>query len=144
MRWELKSLSLVVFDPLYNRMLRAHMELCTHHLPLECTFRPQVQVMVTAPSFAIVCTRDTHKMPFNLKLVYCRKTESKEKAARRSCWNKEGVFSFIKILFFLSSTNQVEEEKAYQVNSIQCHDILLHLLTLHYSLWKYPILRNKV
>lgn len=139
-RWELKSLSSVVFDPINNRMLRARGELCTHLLyptsishqnaPSDHKSRLWLQHQALQLS-----ARDTHKMLFNLKLAYHRKTESKEKAARGSCWNKP---------FFSSLYRPGGGRKSISdINCIQCQDILPPLLTLPYSLWKYPTVRNK-
>lgn len=140
-RREQKSLSLVVFDPINNRMLRARGELCTHLLcptsishqnaPSDHKSRLWLQHQALQ-----MCARDTHKMLFNLKLAYQRKTESKEKAARGSCWNKP----------FFSSLYQPGggRKSTSDINCIQRQDIQPRLLTLPYSLWKYPILRNKV
>lgn len=137
--WELKSSSLAFSDPLSNGMLRAPGEPPPHHIPPPSpTSRKHLQATSPGYGYSNKLCSCVHEIPTKclLKLAYCRKTGSEDKAARGSCWNKP----FFPFLYRSGG----EKKCVSDINCIQCQDILLRLLNLHYSTWKDPILRNKV
>lgn len=127
--WELKSLSLG-FLILYTTGCSRHQRSFVHSTSYTCVSNqnapssPKSRLRLQYQALQL-CPRDTHKMPFNLKLAYCRKTESTEKVAPGSCWNKP---------FFLSSIDQVEKKKkVYQI-------LTAYSATISYFIYQYCII----